>query len=47
MLDREPQSMTEDDMNLLKGLAADLMQTLSNEKLRREKLEALQQSRDS
>lgn len=47
VLDREPQSMTEDDMNLLKGLAADLMQTLSNEKLRREKLEALQQSRDS
>lgn len=47
VLDREPQSMTEDDMNLLKGLAADLMQTLSNEKLRREKLEALQSSGDS
>ncbi len=47
VLDREPQSVTEDDMNLLKGLAADLMQTLSNENCAREKLKALRRSEDS
>ncbi|WP_180162520.1 hypothetical protein [Acinetobacter sp. YH12069] len=47
VLDRQPNQMTDDDMSLLKGLAADLMNTLSDENAKRKKCEEIQQLNDS
>ena len=47
VLDRQPNQMTDDDMSLLKGLAADLMNTLSDENVKRKKCEEIQQLNDS
>lgn len=47
ILDRQPKELTENDMSLLKALAEDLMHTIGDENIRRNKLEEIQQLSDS
>ncbi|MEW9150810.1 hypothetical protein AB2762_11705 [Acinetobacter indicus] len=44
ILDKQVRQMSEEDLDLLKALALDLQETLSSERLRKQKLEEIQRS---